>query len=251
MEGMLFLFGISGGEILVIMLLVLLLFGPSKIPEIARMLGRGINEVKKVQREINTEIQRYSADVEKEAQKIKSDIQDLKKTIEETNDNVASGDGAEKVDNLKGDDIKGDASKEGKAKESGDSDKHAGTDMEAGSPYEYDYDQYGLEDPYGTTFGKTDKTTSEEIKKDSRSPESTTSSNPELPADEALTPGDYGEDHGAGSGKKLEDSPGTIQKDATKKEGKEPGDKKQDGRKQQSPKPRKKKTAKNPGGDNL
>lgn len=65
-----FLFGISGGEILILLLLVLLLFGPKKIPEIARMLGRGLNEVKKVQREINTEIHRYSEDIEREAKEM-------------------------------------------------------------------------------------------------------------------------------------------------------------------------------------
>lgn len=73
-----FLFGISGSELLVLLLLVLLLFGPKKIPEIARMIGRGLSEVKKVQREINTEIHRYSSDIQKEAldmeKSIKSDI---------------------------------------------------------------------------------------------------------------------------------------------------------------------------------
>ncbi len=76
-----FLFGISGGEILIILLAVLLLFGPKKIPEIARMLGRGINEVKKVQREINTEIHRYSADIEHEARDVQDKIDRLKKDI--------------------------------------------------------------------------------------------------------------------------------------------------------------------------
>jgi TatA/E family protein of Tat protein translocase len=76
-----FLFGISGGEILIILLVVLILFGPSKIPEMARLIGRGVNEVKKVQREINTEIQRYSAEVEKEARKIKTDIDELKTEV--------------------------------------------------------------------------------------------------------------------------------------------------------------------------
>ncbi len=69
-----FLFGISGGEILILLLLVLLLFGPKKIPEIARMIGRGMNEVKKVQREINTEIHRYSSEIEKEAKEMQSEI---------------------------------------------------------------------------------------------------------------------------------------------------------------------------------
>lgn len=71
------LFGISGGEILVIMLLVLLLFGPKKIPEIARMFGRGINEFKKVQREINTEITRYSSEVETQTREMQSQINSM------------------------------------------------------------------------------------------------------------------------------------------------------------------------------
>lgn len=75
------LFGISGGEILIILLAVLVLFGPKKIPEIARMLGRGINEVKKVQREINSEIHRYSADIEQEARNVQDRIDDLKKNL--------------------------------------------------------------------------------------------------------------------------------------------------------------------------
>ncbi|MEE4178060.1 MAG: twin-arginine translocase TatA/TatE family subunit [Bacteroides sp.] len=77
------LFGISGGEILIILLAVLVLFGPKKIPEIARMLGRGINEVKKVQREINTEIHRYSADIEQEARKVQHSIDKMKKDLRE------------------------------------------------------------------------------------------------------------------------------------------------------------------------
>lgn len=59
---------------LILLLLVLLLFGPRKIPEIARMIGRGMNEVKKVQREINTEIHKYSSDIEREAREMESEI---------------------------------------------------------------------------------------------------------------------------------------------------------------------------------
>jgi sec-independent protein translocase protein TatA len=68
------LFGISGGEIFIVLLLVLLLFGPKKIPEIARTIGKGINEVKKVQRDINAEINRYADEIEKPAKMIQSDI---------------------------------------------------------------------------------------------------------------------------------------------------------------------------------
>ncbi len=72
-----FLFGISGGELLILLLVVLLLFGPRKIPEIARMIGKGMNEVRKVQREINTEIHRYSGDIEREAKTMESEIKEM------------------------------------------------------------------------------------------------------------------------------------------------------------------------------
>jgi TatA/E family protein of Tat protein translocase len=77
------LFGISGGEIIVIFLLVLLLFGPKKIPEIAKALGKGMNEIKKVQRDINAEIHRYSQELEKPARQITEDIEGYKKGLDE------------------------------------------------------------------------------------------------------------------------------------------------------------------------
>lgn len=38
----------GGGEIIVILVLVLLLFGPDKLPELARQLGRGVRELNRV-----------------------------------------------------------------------------------------------------------------------------------------------------------------------------------------------------------
>lgn len=51
------LFGVPGGwEWVIIVLVVLLLFGAKKIPELARGLGRGIREFKDATREIKDEI---------------------------------------------------------------------------------------------------------------------------------------------------------------------------------------------------
>jgi len=51
------LFGMPGGwEWIIIVLVVLLLFGAKKIPELARGLGRGIREFKDATREIKDEI---------------------------------------------------------------------------------------------------------------------------------------------------------------------------------------------------
>ncbi len=42
-------------ELLVILLIVLVLFGPKKIPELAQGLGKGIREFKKATRELDDE----------------------------------------------------------------------------------------------------------------------------------------------------------------------------------------------------
>ena len=47
-----FLFGLSGGEIIIIFLVILVLFGADKIPDLARSFGRGMNEFKKATDEI-------------------------------------------------------------------------------------------------------------------------------------------------------------------------------------------------------
>jgi TatA/E family protein of Tat protein translocase len=49
--------GIGGWEVLVILFVVLLVFGPKKIPEVARGIGRGMRELRRIstdfQREMN------------------------------------------------------------------------------------------------------------------------------------------------------------------------------------------------------
>jgi TatA/E family protein of Tat protein translocase len=41
-----FLFGVSMGEIIIVFLVILLLFGANKIPEFARMFGKGMNQTR-------------------------------------------------------------------------------------------------------------------------------------------------------------------------------------------------------------
>lgn len=68
-------FNISGGEIFIILIVVFLIFGPDKIPEIARWLGKGVGEVKKATSEIRDEITRETGDIKKEADNLKRDLQ--------------------------------------------------------------------------------------------------------------------------------------------------------------------------------
>ena len=69
------LFGPGGGEIMVILLLVLLLFGSKKIPEFAKGLGKGIRQFKDATDGIQRDIQNNVSD-------IKSDL-DVKKQIDD------------------------------------------------------------------------------------------------------------------------------------------------------------------------
>ena len=52
------MFNFGPTEMLLLFLVVLLLFGPSQIPKMARGLGQAIREFKKAQREIHDEISR-------------------------------------------------------------------------------------------------------------------------------------------------------------------------------------------------
>jgi len=51
-------FDFGSGEILLILLVVFLIFGPDKIPELARNIGKFINDIKRASDDIKTEINR-------------------------------------------------------------------------------------------------------------------------------------------------------------------------------------------------
>ena len=56
MEPMIILFSFGMPEILLIALVVLLLFGGAKIPELMRGIGKGVSEFKKGVRDVENEI---------------------------------------------------------------------------------------------------------------------------------------------------------------------------------------------------
>jgi sec-independent protein translocase protein TatA len=56
---------LGAGEIILIVLVVLLLFGAKKIPELARGIGKGMSEFKKGLKDVETEIKSADTDVKK------------------------------------------------------------------------------------------------------------------------------------------------------------------------------------------
>ena len=59
------MFGLGGQEIGLLFLIILLIFGPSQIPKMARGVGQALREFRKAQREITDEIQRDEPPAEK------------------------------------------------------------------------------------------------------------------------------------------------------------------------------------------
>jgi sec-independent protein translocase protein TatA len=51
-------FGLGGAELGVLFLVILLIFGPSQIPKMARGIGQALREFRKAQREIGDELNR-------------------------------------------------------------------------------------------------------------------------------------------------------------------------------------------------
>ena len=64
----------GGGEIFLIILVVLIFFGADKIPEVARGLGRAMREFKKASDEIKEEITKNTEDIRKDLDDMKDDM---------------------------------------------------------------------------------------------------------------------------------------------------------------------------------
>src|SRR5262245_30833455 len=58
MNATLAVLGLSGGELVLVLVVILVLFGARRIPEFAKGLGKGITEFKKASREVTDEIER-------------------------------------------------------------------------------------------------------------------------------------------------------------------------------------------------
>ena len=61
------MFDIGGGELLLILIAVLLLFGPRHLPELSRTLGKGWRQLQRAQEELRQQIRQLSAELAQES----------------------------------------------------------------------------------------------------------------------------------------------------------------------------------------
>ena len=72
---------ISGGELLVIMLVVFLVFGPDKMPEMARKAGRLMNQMKKASSDLTREFQKETSALQSEIDAVQSKVKNQVESV--------------------------------------------------------------------------------------------------------------------------------------------------------------------------
>lgn len=70
------MFDVGGGELILIVLAIILLFGPKKLPEIAKTVSKGFREVKKAQQEFTSHINTEFDDIKEPVKSVKEKIKD-------------------------------------------------------------------------------------------------------------------------------------------------------------------------------
>ena len=91
------MFGIGLPELIIIMVIALIVIGPSKLPDLARALGKGMAEFRKATQEI-----KESLDVDEDIQEVKRDLVDSVSGLDsqlDLDDVEAEGDNKPKYEN--------------------------------------------------------------------------------------------------------------------------------------------------------
>ena len=83
---------ISGQEMVIVFIIVLLLFGSKGIPEVAKGIGKGLREFKKATDEIKTELKDSSSGVMDQINEIKRDIEsDTREVVNTIKQDIETG----------------------------------------------------------------------------------------------------------------------------------------------------------------
>lgn len=77
----------GGSEIILILVVVLMLFGSDKVPELARTIGKGMRQLRDATNEVKREINQsaYKKEIDDSLSKIN---QDMKKEVDKLKENV-------------------------------------------------------------------------------------------------------------------------------------------------------------------
>lgn len=75
-------FGMGSMEIVAIMVIALIIFGPGKLPEIAGQIGKGVRDFRRMTRDLTSEFQESIEDVQTTMDDMKSTVNEMKAETE-------------------------------------------------------------------------------------------------------------------------------------------------------------------------
>ncbi len=76
------MFDVGGGELILIVLAIIVLFGPKKIPEIAQMFGKGMQQFRKAQQELKDQISIVQTEVNRNINEINTEFKSTEKSLD-------------------------------------------------------------------------------------------------------------------------------------------------------------------------
>ena len=83
---------IGGGEIMLILLAILVLFGPKRIPDLAQSIGKGLREFRKAQQDLQNNLTKVvnSEDMTKITQSIQGIHQDMRSSVQQLTGQISA-----------------------------------------------------------------------------------------------------------------------------------------------------------------
>jgi TatA/E family protein of Tat protein translocase len=87
------MFGLGAGEILIILVIAFLLFGPKQLPEVGRQVGRAVKGFKETADDLRKSVEPEINMIQQEVKMVEQDFQaSMKEAEEEVNQITAPGD---------------------------------------------------------------------------------------------------------------------------------------------------------------
>lgn len=83
---------LQGGEIIIILLIALVVLGPTRLPELARKAGRMANELRQAARDVTSGLESEVEELRQVRDELKGQVDDLKKPMRDLQDDVKAAD---------------------------------------------------------------------------------------------------------------------------------------------------------------
>ncbi len=76
------MFDVGGGELILILLAIIVLFGPKKLPEIAQMFGKGMAHLRKAQSDLQSQLSDIKQEVESQINVVQKEVESIPKATQ-------------------------------------------------------------------------------------------------------------------------------------------------------------------------